>query len=130
MTKGKIQFIVQQDTGTHYNNSSPSSYSLLCWRGTVRGRSALMFRRSGDLLGVVCFIVVLLLSTASPCLSVWNGRLEVSSQSKISNYSRHVLHVLNKSFMSACNCKGMMAIIIYHVYIQKRNGQYFYLFHF
>ena len=37
--------------------------------------------------GIIQFIIVLFLSTATPRLSVWVGCLKVSSQSKISNDS-------------------------------------------
>ena len=44
------------------------------------------------LFGIIWFVIVMFLSTATPRLSVWVGWLKVSSQSKISNDSRHVLY--------------------------------------
>ena len=49
----------------------------------------------GGLFRIVRFIDGLLVPTASPRLSEWIGRLEVSGQSKVSNHSRHVLQVGN-----------------------------------
>ena len=46
----------------------------------------------GGLFGIIWFIIVRSLPTTSPRLSVWVGRLKMSSQSKISDDSRHVLY--------------------------------------
>ena len=58
----------------------------------------------GGLFGIIWFVIIMFLPTASPRLSVWVGRLKVSSQSKISNNSRHVLYmyVITYHFDSVC----------------------------
>lgn len=50
-------------------------------------------RGRGGLFGIIWFIIVMFLPTASPRLSMRVGWLKVSSQSKISNNSGHVLYM-------------------------------------